>query len=151
MMMNSGEKNSVLTEEWLKCFESSGIAVTKVLAQEYDPDRFGNGEAIFESGALRFRIERDRLDDLLSVSFEPQMKRYYQLDDLRVVFGWVKPSEVAKRTEFPSLANQLREVGDNRDIFFERLTGPEAPFWRARIEDVEKQREQATLERFRRG
>ena len=68
---------------------------------------------------------------------------------MRVAFGWEEASQVAARTEIPSLMNQLQEVGDSHSTFFDRLTGSEAPFWRARIEDIETKRYKATLERFR--
>lgn len=140
--------NNVLTDEWLDALEASDILVTGITGQEYWPDAFGNGEAIFESGELSFKIERDRGEDQVSIAFQPRADRFYALDDIRVAFGWEIASRISARTEIPPLPSQLRDVGDNLTTLFERLTGPEAPFWRSRFKDTEEKRRQANRERF---
>lgn len=148
--MGGGHGNSDLIIEWLDAFNAAGIPVSDVVGQKYYPDTFGNGEAVFESGELRFRVERDRGEDEVSIAFGPRTDRYYALDDVEVAFGWEEVNEVAARTEIRSLASQLEDIGDKLAALLERLTGPEALFWRVKFEKVEKKRHRATLERFRR-
>jgi len=73
-----------------------GISNAKLDYESYNPQNFGNAEAIYKLGNLQLRFLRDRGDDTVSIGSSSSPQHLYNLEDVAVWMGWISLAELLK-------------------------------------------------------
>lgn len=87
-----------------KLFAEQGIQVYRVLSERSYPTDFGNEEVVFDAGAMRLRVLKDRGQDFLTIG--PVVEgEYLEFDDIELAFGWRTLEEILSKKEPEPLAS----------------------------------------------
>ncbi|HUG67730.1 MAG TPA: hypothetical protein VMM76_08255 [Pirellulaceae bacterium] len=70
-----------------------GIRGAILIEERYDPESFGNAEAVYEIGGLRFRFVRDRGQDGVDI-IVPGSSDSFVFEDLSVAMGWQELNDI---------------------------------------------------------
>ena len=70
-----------------------GITGTTLIRESYDPQNFGNAEAIYEMGGLYLRFVRDRGYDGVDIAI-PGSTEFFLFEDVSLAMGWQKLNEI---------------------------------------------------------
>ena len=73
-----------------------GMSNAKLVHESYNPQNFGNAEAIYKLGNLQLRFLRDRGDDTVSIGSSSSPQHFYNLDDVAVWMGWISLDDLLK-------------------------------------------------------
>lgn len=99
--------NNPLVEAIESELNNLGINNAKIIYDSYDPDSFGNAEAIYELDNIRFYFVRDRGQDILSLSSKISPDNYYLFSDVSAMMGWESLDEIINVIEPISLNKAL--------------------------------------------
>lgn len=73
-----------------------GMNNARLVHESYNPQNFGNAEAIYKLGNLQLRFLRDRGDDTVSIGSSCSPHHFYNLDDVAVWMGWISLDDLLK-------------------------------------------------------
>ena len=131
-----------------------GVINAKLIRDSYDPDNFGNAEAVYKLGNLQLRFVRDRSDDTIEFGGLVNPKQFYILDDMAVWMGWLSLGDLLKYDapinfyEPPpgpilNLAKALSLVARDFAKLENAFSANEIMSTNARLKEVERQRMKA--------
>ena len=73
-----------------------GISNAKLAYETYNPQSFGNAEAIYKLGNVQLRFLRDRDDDMVDIGSAIRPQHFYNSDDVAVWMGWISLDDLLK-------------------------------------------------------
>lgn len=76
-----------------------GVSDMKLVGASYNPDSFGDAEAVYESGNVRLRFVRNRGEDTVSVGSSSRPSQIFNLEDVAVWMGWISLDDILKQDE----------------------------------------------------
>ena len=99
-MIPISSKNNVMKNPLVQKVERElnrlGMNNVKLIYESYDPKTFGNAEAVYEHGNLRLRFLRDRSDDMIQISRTNDNEKFYNLEEVAVLLGWISLDDLKK-------------------------------------------------------
>lgn len=73
-----------------------GMSNARLVHESYNPQNFGNAEAVYKLGNLQLRFLRDRSDDTVSIGSSINPEHFYNLDDVALWLGWISLDDLLK-------------------------------------------------------
>lgn len=70
-------------------FSQLGISDGKLVRESYNPQNFGNAEAIYNLNHLKLRFVRDRGADTIDIGSSSSSQYIYNFEDVAVWMGWI--------------------------------------------------------------
>ena len=120
-----------------------GMTDAKLIHESYDPQSFGNAEAIFELGHVRLRFIRDRGQDFVDLGSSSTPGHYYLFDDVSVVMGWENLNNIINVDKPIGLSKALSFIQNDFDRLNKAFSPNEIRFTNAKLKSAEHQRTKA--------
>ena len=87
-----------------------GIGNAKLIRESYNPKSFGNADAVYDLGNIRFYFVRDRGQDLLNLSSRTSPGNSYPFCDVSLMMGWESIEQIVNVIEPVSLQKALAYI-----------------------------------------
>lgn len=120
-----------------------GISHAKLIHESYDPQSFGNAEAVFELGHVRLRFIRDRGQDFVDFGSSSTPGHYYLFDDVSVMMGWESLNDIINVDEPIGLSKALSFIQNDFDRLNKAFSANEIMSTDAKLKSAERQRTKA--------
>ena len=145
------QRENPLLVKWTRMLAAAGISEANLLSERYDPEHFGDGEAIFQlSGAIVLRLVRDRGEDFVDIAPHSAPDERFRWDDVCIALGWRKVENVVGRTHPVPMQEELAEVVAHASDLELALGGERLPSTRKVVRTAAQQRERAFLGKLQR-
>lgn len=123
-----------LVREATARMQESGIVDAEILRERYDPQHFGNAEAIFQIGVLVVRFVRDRGQDFVDLGSIRTPGKFYQFDDVDVAMGWQAPHDVVDKRRPEPLSSIMERLVRHRAELEHAFSAEHENLMRSQIE-----------------
>jgi hypothetical protein len=140
--------SSSLPERAERELSDAGFGPATLEREMRDEDQFGNAEAVFSIGSLRFRFLRDRGQEFLELGSLAEPGRFFLVDDVEVAMGWKAVEQVLTKQCPDDLRDVLARVGAKRKELEHAFSLPNWSDSARRFESAAKKRGELFLRRL---
>jgi hypothetical protein len=141
-------ESSSLPEKAERELSDAGFGPATLERDTCDEDQFGNAEAVFNIGSLRFRFLRDRGQEFLELGSSAEPGRFFLVDDVEVAMGWKTVEEALTKQCPDDLRDVLARIGAKRKEIKSAFSLANWPDSARRFESAAKKRGEHFLRRL---
>jgi hypothetical protein len=125
--------------------KSLGLGEGKLISDCYNPESFGNADAIFEFEFLRLHFIRERGQDFIEFGTVDDPGCFFLFDDVFVGMGWESIGNVLKRKKPIQLDKALGLIQAKKKELKEAFSSERYDLTKIKIKSAEKLREKNFL------
>jgi len=133
-----------------------GMSNAKLVHESYDPQNFGNAEAIYKLGNVQLRFLRDRGDDIVDIGSASRPQYFYNSYDVAVWADWISFDDLMKYYHAPinfadpptgpifSLPKMISLIARDLRLLNKAFSAEEFMSTNAELKEIERKRIKST-------